>query len=79
MTPYHDAQVGGGPAQVLSPLRLLTVATKSEDYTNAPQHLNKQCTAYGIGYREAESGQGVSPESVKIVILGTKILIRNVA
>ena len=24
-------------------------------------------------------GEGVSPESVKIVILGTKILIRNVA
>ena len=37
-TPCHDAQVEG-PYCVSNPLRLTVLASKSEDYTTAPRHL----------------------------------------
>ena len=39
-TPCHDAQVVR-PYRVSNPLRLTVLASKSEDYTTAPQHLLK--------------------------------------
>ena len=40
-TPCHDAQVVG-PYRDSNPLRLTVLAAMSEDYTTAPQHLQKQ-------------------------------------
>ena len=40
-TPCHDAQVVGS-YRGSNPLRLTVLASKSEDYTTAPQHLQMQ-------------------------------------
>ena len=42
-TPCHDAQVAG-PYRDSNPLRLTILAGMSEDYTTAPQHLQKDAT-----------------------------------
>ena len=55
-TPCHDTQVVG-PYRDSDPLRLNVVASMSEDYTTAPQHLQYSKYSFVMNFKDGKSVQ----------------------